>query len=123
MSNNTIELTGYPTREAQYIDKTKTPFLAFGFATQESYKDQNEQWQQTKPAFHDIILFKEDLIERNKDLTTKDRLKITGCLNYEFIKAQTQDGKEATFKKATVIAKKIESAAFIQKDEPVPETQ
>ncbi len=123
MSNNTVELLGFPTKTPQYIENSKTPFLAFGLATQESYKDDNDEWQQTKPIFHDIIVFKENLIEPNKELTTKDRLKITGSLNYEFIKAQTQEGKEATFKKATVIAKKIEPAPFTQKEEPTPESQ
>lgn len=118
MSNNTVELLGYPAKEPQYIEKGKKPFLAFGFATQESYRDDNNEWQQTKPIFHDIIAFKEDFIEKNKELTTKDRLKITGSLNYEFIKAQTKEGKEASFKKATVIAKKIESAPFTPKEEP-----
>ncbi len=55
MRNNTVELIGYPTREPIHIDSTENPFLAFGFATQESYKDQNDQWKQRKPIFHDYF--------------------------------------------------------------------
>ena len=120
MSNNNVELTGYPTKQPKYIDKTDTPFIAFGFATQESYKDQNDQWQQQKPAFHDVLTFKSDLIEQNKELTTKDRLKIKGQLSYEFIKAKTLDGKDITLKRASIIAHSIEAAPFPQKQEANP---
>lgn len=123
MSNNTVELTGYPSKAPIHIQSTENPFLAIGIATQESYKDLNDEWQQHKAIFHDVLVFKEDLIEQYKELTTKDRLKITGYLNYEFIKAQTLEGKETTFKKASIIAKTIESAAFTPKDEPTPQSQ
>lgn len=123
MGNNTVELTGYPTKQPKYIDKTDTPFLVFGFATQESYKDKDEQWQQHKPEFHDVLTFKSDLIEQNKELTTKDRLKITGQLSYEFIKAKTLDGKDITLKKASIIAYGIEPATFSQKQEANPSPQ
>lgn len=120
MSNNTVELIGYPTKQPKYIDKTDTPFLAFGFATQESYKDENDQWQQHKPVFHDVLTFKSNLIEQNKELTTKDRLKITGQLSYEFIKAKTLDGKDITLKRASIIAHSIEAAPLPQKQEVHP---
>lgn len=123
MSNNTVELIGYPSKTPIHIENGETPFLAFGLATQESYKDQNDEWQQRKAIFHDVLVFKADLIDQYKELTTKDRLKITGYLNYEFIKAKTLDDKEYTFKKASVIAKQIETAAFKPKEEPEPITQ
>jgi single-stranded DNA-binding protein len=122
MSNNTVELIGYPSKTPIHIESGENPFLAIGIATQESYKDQNDEWQQRKAIFHDVLVFKEDMIEQYKELTTKDRLKITGYLNYEFIKARTLDDKETTFKKASVIAKKIEAVPIIPKNEPEPVT-
>ena len=122
MSNNTVELIGYPSKTPIHIESGENPFLAIGIATQESYKDQNDEWQQRKAIFHDVLVFKEDMNEQYKELTTKDRLKITGYLNYEFIKARTLDDKETTFKKASVIAKKIEAVPIIPKNEPEPVT-
>lgn len=121
MSNNTVELIGYPSKTPIHINNTENPFLAFGLATQESYKDQNDQWQLRKAIFHDILVFKADLRDQYKDLTTKDRLKITGYLNYEFIKAKTLENKEYTFKKASIIAKTIEPAPFTPKESPTAE--
>lgn len=114
--NNTAIVTGYPTREAKIINKAGKLYAAFGLATQDSYLDKDQTWRKYKPEFHEVLISNQKLIETSKSLTTKDRIRITGSINYKTVKTSSDTGKERSFKQATIFARKLEPA-------PLPDKQ
>ena len=113
--NNTAILIGYPSKAPVTHQKDDKLFVAFGLATQESYLDGQGAWQKRKPVFHEILVSSSDLIEKAQALTTKDRVKITGQLFYQFVEAKNTKGKDIKIKKATVAAGKIDPAPLPSK--------
>ena len=114
--NNTAILIGYPSKAPVTHQKDDKLFVAFGLATQESYLDGQGAWQKRKPVFHDILVSGADLIETAQALSTKDRIKVTGQLFYQYVEAKNAKGGDIKIKKATKAAGKIEPAPLPSKE-------
>jgi len=119
--NNTVTLTGNMGSEAKIIEtEDKTFFAAFSLATQDSYKDQNDQWQDKELLWHNILVFNPRVVEMVKNLKTGTRLTLTGSLSYRPFKTQvidskTGEAKEVTKLEASIVAGKLELSPLVKK--------
>lgn len=112
--NNTVTLIGNIGREADIIKTENTTFAAVSIATTDSYKDENDQWQELETVWHNVIAFSPVLVEVLKNLKKGTRIEVTGSLSYRPYQVML-DGKEITKKEASVIARKIEQAPLVKK--------
>lgn len=114
--NNTTIITGNTGAEAKEIltDKGKI-FAALTLYTADSYKDEQEKWQQLGSVRHNIIAFAPHIIANLKSYKKGARLKITGAISYRPFDVVAENGEVITKYEATIIAKKVESAALTKK--------
>ncbi len=83
---NKVILTGRLGGEPRIYEgkKDNQLFAVFSLATQESYKDKNDEWQQKDTIWHNnIFVFNPKLVELSKTFNKGALLKITGSLNYK----------------------------------------
>jgi single-strand DNA-binding protein len=115
--NNTITLIGNTGSEVRIIESEgKKPFAAVSIATTDSYKDQDDKWQDKETLWHNIIAFSPSVIEQLKAFKKGTRLQITGSLSYRDFKV-LDEGKEITKKEAQIIAYKVEQAPLVKKNQ------
>ncbi|MEL7005376.1 MAG: single-stranded DNA-binding protein [Bacteroidota bacterium] len=114
--NNTVKLIGNMGSEARIIENEETTFAAFSLATTDSYKDQNDEWQDKETLWHNILIFNPRLIELFKSLKSGTRLEITGSLSYRPFEVVSGEGEVFTKKEASIIAGKVEMAPIFKKD-------
>lgn len=110
--HNQVILTGHLGAKPKNITKGEDLFTSFSMATQESYKDAQGEWQNTKTIWHQVLVFNEDTIKSADALDKGSLVKVFGALHYKSFDVVSDDGK--TFKKwaASVIAHKIELGPF-----------
>lgn len=117
--NNSVTLIGNMGEEAQIIETENTTFASLSLATADSYKDENEEWQQAATIWHNVLTFNPKLIQSLKSLKKGTRIEIEGALSYRPYEAQivTKDGEVKTITKqeASIIVRKIELAPLAKK--------
>jgi len=114
--NNTVTIIGNMCSEARIIEaEDKTTFAAFSLATTDSYKDQNDEWQNKETQWHNILVFNLRMIELVKSLKKGTRLEITGSLSYRPFEVVSGDGEVFTKKEVSIIASKVEMAPLAKK--------
>lgn len=115
--NNTVTLIGNIADEAKIIDGGNKKFAALRIATTDSYKDKETgEWKDKETIWHDVVAFSPTVIEQLKSFKKGTRLEITGSLSYREFKV-LDEGKEITKKEANVIAKKVEQATLVKKNQ------
>ncbi len=118
--NNKVILTGNLGSEAEIIETENTTFASVSIATADTYKDDNEEWQQAATIWHNVLTFNPKLIEALKSLKTGTRVEIEGALSYRPYQVQIHDKdgvvREITKQEASIIARKIELAPLAKKD-------
>lgn len=112
--NNTVTLIGNMGSDADIIETENTTFAAVSIATTDSYKGENEEWQELATIWHNVLTFNPKLIEVLKSLKKGSRLEITGSLSYRPYKVM-MDNKEITKYEASIIARKVELAPLSKK--------
>lgn len=105
--------------EARILTTESNSFAAFSLATTDSYKDEQEQWQDKETIWHNILLFSPQLIEMVKQLKTGTRLTATGGLSYRPFEVVNGDGEIITKKEASIVARQIELAPLVKKQREV----
>ena len=117
--NNTVTLTGNLGSEAEIIETDSTTFASVSLATADSYKDEQDHWQQASTIWHHVLTFNPKLIQALKGLKKGTRIQIEGALSYRPYQVQTHDKqgevKEITKYEASVIARKVELAPLAKK--------
>lgn len=113
--NNSITLIGNMGNEARIIETEERRFATFSIATTDSYKDENEQWQDKETIWHNILIFNPKVIEVAKNLKKGTRINITGALSYRPFEVVNGDGEIITKKEASIIAYQIEQAPLVKK--------
>lgn len=114
--NNSVQLTGNTGAEVRIIETENRKFAAFSIATTDSYKDQDDNWQEKETVWHNVVAFNPKLIEMLKSLKKGTRLSITGSLSYRPFEVQDGEGKTITKKEASIVAGKIEQAPLVKKN-------
>ena len=114
-TNNHITLTGNMGSEARIIVNESTSFAAFSLATTDSYKDEQDQWQDKETVWHNILLFSPRLIEMVKNLKKGTRITLTGSLSYRPFEVVNGDGEIIIKKEASIIGRQIELAPLVKK--------
>ena len=114
--NNTVQLIGNTGAEVRIVETENSIFAAFSIATTDSYKDQDDNWQDKETVWHDIIAFNPKLIEMLKSLKKGTRLEIIGTLSYRPFEVQNGEGNTITKKEASIVAGKIEMAPLAKKN-------
>lgn len=117
--NNNLTLIGNMGSEARIIVTESTTFAAFSLATTDSYKDEQDQWQDKETVWHNILLFSPRLIEIVKNLKTGTRITLTGSLSYRPFEVVNGDGEVITKKEASIIGRQIELAPLVKKRQEV----
>lgn len=112
--NNTVTLTGNMGSEARIMDTSEKDFAAFSLATTDSYKDEQENWQEKDTIWHNVLVFSPRVIEEVKALKKGTRIKITGSISYRTFEVFI-DGKPVEKKEASIIAHKVELAPLAKK--------
>ena len=118
--HNNVTLTGNMGSEAKIIETDTRTFAVFSLATQDTYLDANEEWQEKELLWHNIIAFSPRVLEMVKSLKKGTRLTITGSLSYRPFKAlvidsTTGEQKEVTKLEASIIAHKVELTPLVKK--------
>ena len=101
--------------EARIIVNESTSFAAFSLATTDSYKDEQDQWQDKETVWHNILLFSPRLIEMVKNLKKGTRITLTGSLSYRPFEVVNGDGEIIIKKEASIIGRQIELAPLVKK--------
>lgn len=120
--NNIVMLTGNLGSEARIIVTEESTFAAVSLATTDSYKDQDDNWQEKETFWHQLVVFNPRVIEELKSLKKGTRIKVTGSLSYRPFEVVNGEGQVITKKEATVIARQIELAALPKKAMHTTET-
>ncbi len=115
--DNQVTLTGNTGAEAKKLEGRTTgkQFLALTLYTRDSYKDENDQWQQLPSVMHNILAFNPWVIADLLAYKAGARLKITGKISYTPFDVVSEDGEIVKKYEATIIAEKVESAALYKK--------
>lgn len=109
--NNEVCLIGNVGGEPKVIDKNDRLFVVFTLATQDSYKDDNDQWQNKQVVWHNNLLaFNSTAMSKAKGLGKGDRIKVTGSLSYRPFEAKTADGSIIAKNEVSIIVSNIEPA-------------
>lgn len=116
--NNTIKLTGNIGNEPRIVETETNTFAAFSIATTDSYKDENDNWQDKETIWHDVLVFNPKAIEMLKSFKKGTRLEIIGSLSYRSFDIEL-DGKTIKKKEASIVANKIDQAPLVKKTEAV----
>ena len=113
---NTVILTGNTGAEAEtYTSENNREFVALSIYTQNSYKDENDQWVNGESTIHKVLAFKPWVIAALLSYKGGARLKITGKLSYRPFKVMLDDGRIVQKQEAVIIADQVETAALFKK--------
>lgn len=112
--NNKIELHGFLGQDAKVIESDGKTFVSLRVATTDSYKDENDKWQDKESIWHEILVFRPLTVQFAKELKKGNLVDITGSISYRPFK----DEQGYTRNQATIVAGYIEKANFDKKDEP-----
>ncbi|MFY0654969.1 MAG: single-stranded DNA-binding protein [Cyclobacteriaceae bacterium] len=109
--NNEVTLIGNIGAEPKVIDKNDKLFVVFSLATQDSYKDDNDEWQKKDPIWHNNLLaFNTSAINKAKELSKGERIRITGSLSYRPFETTIDGDKTVNKNEASIIVASIEKA-------------
>ena len=114
--NNTVTLIGNTGAEAeQHLTSVGKPFVSMSLYTQDSYKDDQDNWQQLPSVLHSVLAFSPRVMADLKAFKAGARLKIIGQIKYRPFEVVLDDGRVVKKYEATIIAKKVEQAALAKK--------
>lgn len=108
MSNNKVILTGNLGAAPKLIEKGDKLFVAFSMATQDGYRNKDNEWTSQPSVWHQVLAFNNTLVEMAQSLTKGQRVEITGTLSYRNFKALLDNDETVTKQEAAIIARKIE---------------
>ncbi len=113
--NNTVTLIGNLGSEVKIIEGENKTFASVSIATTDSYQDDNENWVQKEPVWHNLISFSPRVIANLKTFKKGARIKVTGSLSYRSFQTKLEDGKLVNKQEASIIVYKIELATLVKK--------
>lgn len=117
--NNSVTLIGNMGDEVQIIENDTITFASVSLATADSYKDDNENWQEAATIWHRVLAFNPRVIAALKNLKKGSRIAIEGALSYRPRKISVVDKqgevKEFDIQEASIVARKIELAPLPKK--------
>lgn len=113
--NNTTILTGNMGAEAKVIENDGKSFASLSLATTDSYKNDQDEWVQKDPIWHDVLVFNPKLIQQVKSFKKGTRIKVTGSISYRPFEVTLEDGKAVKKSEASIIARDIEMAPLAKK--------
>ena len=113
--NNRVTLTGNLGGEARIHDKEGKLFAAFSLATRDSYKNGDEEWQEKKVVWHNVLTFNPNLVQLLKTFKKGARIEVTGALSYKQFPHKLKGGKTVNKREASVIAHKIDPKPIAKK--------
>ena len=117
-TNNQVILTGNLGSEARILGEGDKLFAAFSIATQDSYKDKQDEWKQKETIWHNVLTFNPELVELVKAFKKGTRLQVTGSLSYREFTYKPPKGKTIKKREASVIAHAIEAKPLVKKSAP-----
>ena len=112
--NNKIELHGFLGQDAKVIESDGKTFVSLRVATTDSYKDENDKWQDKESIWHEVLVFRPLAVQFAKELKKGNLVDITGSISYRPFK----DEQGFTRHQATIVAGYVEKASLDKKDEP-----
>lgn len=116
--NNKVELHGFLGQDAKIIETDGKSFVSLRIATTDSYKDENDQWQDKEAIWHEVLVFRTLSIQFAKELKKGNLVDISGSISYRPFK----DEKGYTRYQATIIAGSVEKVSLDKKEEPSSDT-
>lgn len=117
-TNNQVILTGNLGNEAKVHEKNDKLFASFSLATHESYKNDQGEYVNKAPIWHNLLVFKPDTVQLAKAFKKGTRLQVTGSLSYREFTHKPSKGKAVKKREASIIAYSIEPKPLAQKQEP-----
>lgn len=114
--NNTVTLIGNMGSEARIIATEESRFVAFSLATTDSYKDENDEWQEKDTVWHSILAFNPKVAEQLKALKKGTRIKVTGSLYYRPFEVVNGQGEVITKKEASIVVSSMELSPLVKKN-------
>lgn len=112
--NNTATLTGNMGSEAEIIETDGKLMAAFSMATTDSFKDENDQWQQNETVWHKVLSFNPTVIELVRSLKKGTRLEVVGPISYRPFSTVLDDGRMVTKKEACIIGRKVTQKPLVK---------
>ena len=104
--NNQVKLIGNLGSDVRITVKEAFIMASFSLATTDSYKDENDKWQQKKPVWHNVLVFHEKVIEVAKTLKKGTRITVEGTISYKPFEVNLPSGN-GTKREASIIAGSI----------------
>lgn len=111
--NNKIELHGFLGQDAKVIESDGKTFVSLRVATTDSYKDENDKWQDKESIWHEVLVFRPLAVQFAKELKKDNLVDITGSISYRPFK----DEQGYTRNQATIVVGYIEKAEVGKKDD------
>lgn len=111
--NNKVELHGFLGQDAKIMETDGKTFVSLRIATTDSYKDENDQWQDKESIWHEVLVFRPLAVQFAKELIKGDLVDVTGSISYRPFK----DEKGYTRYQATIIAGYVEKVSLDKKEE------
>lgn len=102
--NNKIELHGFLGQDAKVIESDGKIFVSLRVATTDSYKDENDKWQDKESIWHEVLVFRPLAVQFAKELKKGELVDVTGSLSYRIFK----DEKGYTHSVSTIVAGYVE---------------
>lgn len=109
--------------EARVKEEKGKTMAAFSLATTDSYKDENQEWQNKETVWHNILAFNPRIVKIIEGMKKGARITVEGTLAYRPFSTVTDEGKEVTKNEASIIIEKVEPAPLWKKSNPTEEDQ
>jgi len=116
--NNNVILIGNLGDVAKIHKMEDRLFATFSIATHESYKNDDDEYVQKAPIWHNVLVFKPDVVELCKTFEKGARVEVSGSLSYRPFSHKIKRGKTVNKQEASIIAYKIEPKPLAKKPEP-----
>lgn len=114
--NANVVLVGNLGGKPEIIQGKNKLFATFQLATTDSYKDSKDgEWKNKDTQWHDVIVFKDKLLEQVKDYDKGARIEVLGSLTYKTKVFFDESGKSLNVKQARIIAGTIKDASLSPK--------
>jgi len=107
--NNNVTLIGNLGTDPTFVENDDKLFAAFSLATADSFLDEGSNtWQTRSPVWHNVLVFKPDLVERLHEFNKGARVEVRGSLSYRPFEVARENKPPVKKMEASIIAHVIQ---------------
>lgn len=116
-----VSLIGNMGDEAVITEKEGKTYASFSLATTDSYQDDNLEWQNKEPVWHQVFSSNPKVVSLMKAFKKGTRIQVKGDLFYKPFTAVLEDGRQVQKNTASIAAYFIEPKPLAATGKPSSE--